>query len=104
MDFTSRLVAEVSTVAANVPGSWFITHGLGTPAAGTYTEVAFAPEVLQQPEATEAALEQITRQVARALYGNAWAFTYRPDQWHEAIERHGMRRRERVVVTELSTW
>jgi hypothetical protein len=94
------------------PGSWFITHGLGEPAAGTYTEVAFAPGVLERVVLVgeqayavgKRLLEEVVRQVAVALYGTAWAFTYRPDQYEDAIARHGLRRRERVIVTSIEVW
>jgi hypothetical protein len=87
--------------AAVQPGSWFITFGLGKPAAGTYTEVVLAPAVNDQPEHV---VDEAVRSVARDLYGTAWAFHYRPDQYADAIERHGMKRRERVAITELEVW
>lgn len=79
--------------------SWFISHGLGTPAAGTFTEVIFEGE---QPDEITAAVA--VRQVADQLYSNRWAFVYRPDQYAVAIARHGMTRRERVVVTDIEVW
>jgi hypothetical protein len=82
------------------PGAWFVTHPLGKPAAGTYTEVAFTQTVLDQQHPPEV-LEQVVRDVAAELYGNAWAFHYRPADYEQAIERYAMRRRERVVVTAI---
>jgi hypothetical protein len=84
-----------------LPGSWFITHPLGRPAGNTYTEVAFAPDVAVQPRAV---LDEVVRHVARDLYGTAWAFTYPPEDFADAIERYGSRRRERVVVTDLEVY
>jgi hypothetical protein len=81
-------------------GSWFVTHPLGRPAGNTYTEVAFAPDVLARQH-SPAVLDQVVRSVAVDLYGTAWAFTYPPEDYVDAIERWHMRRRERVVVTRL---
>lgn len=88
-------------------GSWFITHGLGKPAAGTYTEVAIGDNARIDPEGQpwpEAILDAAVIQVAEQLYGRAWAFHYRPEQAQDAIYRHGMRRRERVIITSLEAW
>lgn len=99
----AQLIPDVSTHAAVLPGSWYITHGMGKPAQNTYTEVAFTPEV-QAAGHPEAVLEEATRKVAADLYGRCWAFTYRPDQYEESIARWRVRRRERVVVTTLEVW
>lgn len=101
--YEARLVpfADGAEHAAVQPGSWFITFGFGKPAASTYTEVVLAPAVLDQPDAV---VEEAVRGVARDLYGTAWAFTYRPEQYADAVERHGVRRRERVAITELEVW
>lgn len=107
IDLAARLVPEVSEHAANLPGSWFITHGLGKPAQGTYTEVAFAPSALTDPDGEpwpEHVLDAAVREVAGQLYGTAWAFQYRPEQYADAIGRHALRRRERVVITDLELW
>jgi hypothetical protein len=105
--FDSKLVEVVDDpepLAINST-SWFITHGLGGPAEGTFTEVAFDGETTETPlPVTEAVLEAITRTVAVQLYGRAWAFVYRPDQYASSIERHGMRRRERVVVSGIEVF
>lgn len=82
-------------------GSWSITFGLGKSAQGTYTEVAFTRDVDRHPERV---LEEVVRRVAVDLYGTAWAFTYRPEQYAEAIARWGLRRRERVLVTSIEVW
>jgi hypothetical protein len=90
--------------------SWFITHGLGKPAEGTFTEVAFADDVLEllaelhDEHAVEVVLDATVRMVAVQLYGQAWAFLYRPEQRDEALTRHGMRRREVVLVSALEVW
>ena len=92
------------------PTSWFITHGLGKPAEGTFTEVAFADDVLallaelHDEQRVEIVLEAAARVVAVQLYGQAWAFLYRPDQRDEALTRHGLRRREVVLVSALEVW
>ena len=88
------------------PGSWFITHPLGQPAGGTYTEVRLPDEVLTAlvhatPLRVDTVLERAVHEVAGQLYGTAYAFTYRPDQYAEAIERFGLRLRERVEITTL---
>ncbi|MDP5182138.1 hypothetical protein QOZ88_05775 [Blastococcus sp. BMG 814] len=84
------------------PNDWTVTFGFGKPAAGMYTAVHFA-EVphLSLPERV---LEEVVRRVAVDLYGTAWAFTYRPEQYADAIARWGLRRRERVVVTSIEVW
>jgi hypothetical protein len=103
----ASLVPEVSEHAANLPGSWFLTHGLGKPAALTYTEVAFSAEALIDPDGKpwpEHVLDRAVLEVAGQLYGRAYAFHYRPDQYADAIERHGLRRRERVIVTSIEVY
>lgn len=99
----ARLVSDVAQEAACLPGSWYITHGFGKPAAGTYTEVALAPDVLaaEHPERT---LEAAVRQIATELYGTAWAFLYPPEEYADAITRWDLRRRERVIITALEVW
>lgn len=87
--------------AAVQPGSWFITFGFGKPAQNTYTEVVLAPEVRDMPEHV---VDEAVRAVARELYGTAWAFHYRPEQYADAIERYGVKRRERVAITVLEVW
>lgn len=83
--------------------SWFITHGLGKPAGGTFTEVVIdgTPEDDDGAPLPVEVVEQLVREIAVQLYGTAWAFTYRPDQYADAIGRHGMRRRELVLVDAL---
>lgn len=106
MNFAARL--DPSNTGPDWSGSWFITHGLGKPAAGTYTEVAFTIEEpsdsQEQIVQDERVLEEVVRQVATQLYGTAWAFTYRPDQYEDAIARWGLRRRERVIVTSIEVY
>jgi hypothetical protein len=94
------------------PSSWTITHGLGKPAGGTYTEVRFADDALLDTvnnpapglPRPEHVLDEVVRRVARDLYGTAWAFHYRPDQYADAIRRHGLRRREVVVVESVEVY
>lgn len=50
----------------------------------------------------ERVLDEAVRAVALELYGQAWAFHYPPDQYADAIERHGVKRRERVAITALA--
>jgi hypothetical protein len=89
--------------AAVQPGSWFITHPLGKPAGNTYTEVIITPAV-QAEEHPEHVIDAVVRRVADELYGRAWAFHYRPEQYADSIERWGMTRRERVAVTSVEVW
>lgn len=101
------LDTEVPTHFPNLPGSWFITHGLGKPAANTYTEVAFGENALIDPQGEawpEHILDRAVLEVAGQLYGRAYAFHYRPDQFADSIERYGLRRRERVVITSIEAW
>lgn len=111
MHVASRLLADPEPAVPLDSTSWFITHPLGGPAAGTFTEVAIGEDVLDglhelcgdEPGVAEL-LERAVLAVARELYGTAHAFTYRPGQYADAIGRHGMRRREVVVLTELEVW
>lgn len=98
--YDAHLVAAVDEHAADLPGSWFITHPLGGPAAGTYTEVA----IEGAERLPERVADEVVRRVAIDLYGTRWAFHYRPDQYAGAIGRWGMRRRERVTVTGVEVW
>lgn len=107
LSIDARLVPEVSEHAADLPGSWYITHGAGRPAANTYTEVAFAPGALTDADGAphpERVLDDAVRAVAVMLYGTAWAFHYRPDQADDAIRRWSLRRRERVLIDTLEVW
>jgi hypothetical protein len=101
----ARLVpfADGAEYAAVQPGSWFITFGFGKPAQNTYTEVVLAPAVRDAGH-PEHVLDEAVRAVARDLYGTAYAFTYRPEQYADAIEKYGVKRRERVAITELEVW
>ncbi len=85
------------------PSSWSISHLLGGPATGTYTEVALAPAVRDAGHPDQV-LEEVVRRVAVDLYGTAWAYVYPPEQFADAIARWGLRRRERVVVTAVVVW
>lgn len=110
VDVAARLVLDPEPEVPLDPTSWFITHGIGGPAAGTFTEVAIAEDVLElllelhDRDVVVELLERAVRHVAGQLYGTAYAFTYRPGQYADAIARHGMRRREVVVVSALEVY
>jgi hypothetical protein len=97
--YDARLVQTMPAVTDR-PDAWFITHPLGGPAAGTYTEVVIEPN----PDGTPSAgaplpahiVEHVVCLVALELYGNAWAFVYPPEQRDRGTLR--ARRRECVVV------
>lgn len=99
LTYEARL--DPSSTGPDWAGSWFVTFGSGKPAQGTYTEVAFVGFDRAQ---TERVLEEVVRRAALDLYGTAWAFTYRPDQYEHAIAKYGLRRRERVIVTAIDVW
>lgn len=82
-------------------GAWSITFGFGKPAQNTYTEVAFRGELQTLPARV---LDEVVHRVAADLYGTAWAFTYPPEQYEEAVARFRIRRRERVIVTRVEVW
>ena len=104
VEYAARLqpAGEVASSLPPHPSSWFITHALGGPANGTYTEVSFvevdlAP-LVASPLYVESILDAVVRHLATELYGRAWAFHYRPEQYADSIARHGTIRRERVLV------
>lgn len=102
-----RASLDPSNTGPDWAGSWFITHGFGKPAAGTYTEVALGDNARIDPEGQpwpEHVIDQAVREVAGQLYGTAWAFHYRPDQAADAIYSYGIRRRERVIITSIEAW
>jgi len=105
INYEAKLVpfADGAEHAALQDGSWFITFGLGRPAASTYTEVVLAPSV-READLPEAVLEVVVRGVAAELYGSAYAFMYRPEQYESAIGRFSMRRRERVAVIAVEVY
>jgi hypothetical protein len=83
---------------------WAITHGLGTPAAGTFTAVRvpdFTPDGDPLPDAAK---EAAVRQVAESLYGRAYAFIYSPARIEEGVYRHNLRGREHVTITAVEVW
>lgn len=88
---TVRVNLDAST--PRFPTSWSITHGIGTPAQNTYTEVVL-PDVLPD----DVRPGELVRHAAFETYGRAWAFDYRPEQFDECVGRWGARRRERIVV------
>lgn len=99
VEFSARLLMPAPGVSSWTdlpsPRSWFITHGFGHPAAGTYTEVVIDADAAQLPEHV---LDAVVRAVAVELYERHWSFHYRPDEYADAIEQHGIARRERVLV------
>ncbi len=82
--------------------AWAITHQLGSVAGGTHTEVAFVDDTATG--LPERRLDDLVRQVATAVYGNRWAFHYRPEQVADSVLRHGSRLRERIEVTGIEVW
>lgn len=109
IDYAARLdpFAEFAEFTPN-PTSTYVTHPLGGPAGGTFTEVAFMTGALatlpDDPAERDRVIDEVTRRLAVDLYGTKWAFTYRPDQYADAIARHGMIRRERVLVTRVEVY
>ena len=90
--------------------SWYVTHPLGKPAGGTYSELGFTQSAVDSVTFSDhvaprgalearAVFDELVRRIVVDLYGTAWAFHYPPDKFADAIERHGMRRRELVIVT-----
>lgn len=102
LSYAARLCPVGDTPSERLPTSWFVTFGFGKPAESTYTEVMF-PRVITD-EHPEHVLDAVVRRVAVDLYGTAWAFHYRPDQYDEAIGRYPVRLRERVVVTSVEVY
>jgi len=107
-DYTARLAERRPMHDRPDATSWFVTFGFGKPAASTYTEVAFADTALADEDEhfqhPEHVLDAVVRRVAADLYGQAWAFHYRPEQYDEAIGRYPVRLREKVVVSSIEVW
>jgi hypothetical protein len=109
INVAARLIDPAQAWGPVDPSSWFITHPLGTPAAGTFTEVALADDVRAElvelhagrPEVVEMIVDEAVRHLAGQLYSDRWAQVYRPSQYADAIARHGMRRREWAVIAAL---
>lgn len=105
-DYAAKL-SDLDPTATTSGPPWYVTFGFGKPAAGTYSEVAFTAEALIGDDAEphpEHVLDAVVRRVAVDLYGTAWAFHYRPDEYADAIGRWNLRRRERVVVSSVEVW
>jgi hypothetical protein len=100
VEYTARLqpAGEVSASLPPHPSSWFVTHALGTPAGGTYTEVLIAHPIHGVSALPEHVLDAVVRHLAEQVYGRTWAFHYHPDRYADAIERYGLLRRERILV------
>lgn len=112
-EFALRLVLTAPGQATS-PGASVITHGLGTPAGGTHTEVWFVDGTagardldgdgsFRDPE-REALREEVVRAAAIETYGRRWAFTYRPEQVEDAVLRYGSLLRERVEVSSVEVY
>jgi hypothetical protein len=43
-------------------------------------------------------------EVARSLYGTAYAFIYRPERMDDGVYRHNLRGREHVTITAVEVW
>jgi hypothetical protein len=109
IDYSAKLAERRPMHDRPDPSSWFLTHGFGKPAAGTYTEVRFAPSVIDTLALdgslhVEAILDGVVRRVAADLYGTAWAFHYRPDEYARAIEQYRLRLREVVEVSSIEVY
>lgn len=106
-EFAARLVPN----AEHDPGAYAITHGLGSLAGGTHTEVAFVDGSLGAVDLTgdgsftdperDRLADEVVRTVAAALYDRRYAFTYRPDRVERSVLRHGSVLRERVEVSDV---
>lgn len=100
--------AKIDPLAAtNIePSSWFITHGLGTPAAGSFTEVVVPDFTDSGERVSRGDQSEIVRQVADQLYGSRWAFHYPPEKYETSIQTDywSLWRRERVVVTGIEVY
>jgi hypothetical protein len=111
-EFAARLVPNPGQTTD--PGAFAITHGLGSLAGGTHTEVVFVDGTLgrrdldgdgsfRDPE-RDALAEEVVRTVAVDLYARRWAFTYRPEQVADSVLRYGSLLRERVEVSAVEVW
>jgi hypothetical protein len=94
----SLLTGEITLAQHTDTVAWFITHGLASPAAGTFTEV----RVPRDTPATDDEIEAAIRDFADDLYGTQWAGIYRPHQYDRCIGRFAMKRRERAILTRIS--
>lgn len=110
-EFAARLVPNPTGPTG---GSSVITHGLGTLAGNTHTEVSFVDGSagardldgdgsFRDPE-REALREEVVRAVAGDLYSRRWAFTYRPEEVEESVLRYGSILRERVEVSAVEVY
>lgn len=97
INFEAKLLISGQYSLRNSVESWYVTHGLGTPAAGTYTEVR-----VEQSGASPEEVESVVRQVINDLYGSHWAFIYPPADYERCIGRFGMKLRERVLITRIT--
>jgi hypothetical protein len=84
--------------------SWYITHTLGGPAAGTFTEVVMPDFTPDGEPLSDATKEAAVRQVAESLYGRAYAFIYRPDQADRSVHAYRLVGREHVIVSAVEVW
>lgn len=110
-EFAARLIPNPD---GNMGGTWAITHGLGSIAGGTHTEVSFvdgsagardldSDGSFRDPE-REALREEVVRAAAIETYGRRWAFIYRPEKVVDSVLRYGSLLRERVEVSSVEVW
>lgn len=111
IDYAAKLAERRPMHDRPDPTSWFVTFGFGKPAAGTYSEVRLPAEltgpdgpVVVDEQRREAILDAVVRRVVVDLYGSAWAFHYRPNEYADAIERYGVRLREVVEVSSIEVY
>jgi hypothetical protein len=104
IDFEARIDPLADTTIH--PSSWFITHGLGTPARGMFTEVVVPDFTDNGTKLTVWQQSEIVRTVAAQLYGRRWAFHYPPGDYESTIQTDNwsLTRRERVVVTGIGVY
>jgi hypothetical protein len=100
-EFAARLVLTAPGQSAD-PGAYAVTHGLGSFAGGSHTEVAFTDS--SAGGLSVAVADEVVRAVANALYARSWAFTYSPDQVPNSVLRYGSILRERVEVSDVQVY
>lgn len=89
---------------------WYITFGLGSTAAKTFTRVEVQDNpwrAIHAEAATahpEAIIDDLVRRLATDLYGDSWANVYRPEQADDSVFRHYSQIREHVFITFVEVW
>lgn len=106
----ARLVVRAGPTPRPGPLVWAITHGLGTVAGGTHTEVSIDPGAVDplqthlDRDRIARLLDDLVRSVAREAYGTRWSFHYRPDEVDASVLAFGSKVRERIEVTAIELW